>query len=183
MSDLLEKIQELKADIGEKYTIKEGILVKDSLGEFTVTDKLIDGNIVYIGNGKITVISNNPFIGLPYDMRYQNCVGLVASYLNTVQGSVDYIKLVKSIPIKKIIYYFNNPISPFLEELGFSLIALEDIKPNDIIVWQYNGLATSHIGAYLGENKLLHHIPNKLSCIDTIDLNSNKVLGIFRYVS
>jgi cell wall-associated NlpC family hydrolase len=61
-------------------------------------------------------------------------------------------------------------------------VQVETLQVGDSLVYE-NGLPSlgNHVGVYLGENKILHHIPNKLSSIDLLD--NTKILGIFRYGS
>jgi hypothetical protein len=171
-------------NIGKRYNIIQGGFVEAEDGEFLVTDKLVGNNIIYVNRSisNYVIMSDNKFVGLDYILTTQNCAILTAKYLDYAkQDGVNYEKMMKSIPLRKLIFYFRNAVNPLLEELGFSAVPIEDLQVNDIIVWQYNTTATSHMGVYLGDNKLIHHIPQRMSCIDTIDLTSNKVLGVYRY--
>jgi hypothetical protein len=171
-------------NIGGRYNIQQGRFVEAEDGEFLVTDKLIGKGIIYLDKNRNTwsVLADNPFVGKEYILQTQNCAILTAKYLDYAKDDgVNYEKMMKSIPLKKLIYYFRNAVNPLLEELGFQSIPVSEIQVHDIIVWQFNDFATSHMGVYLGDNKLIHHIPSMISCIDTIDLNSSKVLGVYRY--
>lgn len=171
-------------NIGVRYNIQQGRFVEADDGEFLVTDKLIGKGTIYLDKNRKTwsVLADNPFVGKEYFLQTQNCAILTAKYLDYAKDDgVNYEKMMKSIPLKKLIYYFRNAVNPLLEELGFVSIPVSEIQVNDIVVWQFNDLSTSHMGVYLGDNKLIHHIPSMISCIDTIDLNSSKVLGVYRY--
>jgi hypothetical protein len=179
-----EEYIKFSKNIGGRYNIQQGRFVEAEDGEFLVTDKLIGKGIIYLDKNRNTwsVLADNPFVGKEYILQTQNCAILTAKYLDYAKDDgVNYEKMMKSIPLKKLIYYFRNAVNPLLEELGFQSIPVSEIQVHDIIVWQFNDFATSHMGVYLGDNKLIHHIPSMISCIDTIDLNSSKVLGVYRY--
>jgi hypothetical protein len=183
----IERFEEYKkflTKLGSRCNIVKGGFVDAPDGEFLITDKLVGTNIIYVNRSiaDFSIMSDNKFIGLDYILTTQNCAILTAKYLDYAkQDGVNYEKMMKSIPLRKLIFYFRNAVAPLLEELGFTSVPVEQIQVNDIIVWQYNTTATSHMGVYLGDNKLLHHIPQRISCIDNIDLSSNKVLGVYRY--
>lgn len=180
----IEQYQEFLGNIGSRYNITGGKFIKSDDGEFLVTDKLLGKGTIFIdkSNSTYSVLSDNPFIGLPYRLKDQNCAIMTAKYLDyATNDGVGYEKLMKAIPMRRLIYYFRNAVNPLLEDIGFVRVPVENIQVNDIIVWQFNKTATSHMGVYLGDNKMIHHIPAMISCIDEVDLNSPKVLGVYRY--
>jgi hypothetical protein len=180
----LEQYHKFINTLGSRYNIVSGKFVLDDNGEFLVTNRLLGTGTIYLDTKleTYTVLSDNPFVGLPYILKSQNCAILTAKYLDYAKkDGVGYEKLMKSIPMRRLIYYFRNAVNPLLESIGFVAVDVKDIQLYDIIVWQFNKTATSHMGVYLGDNKMIHHIPSMISCIDTIDLNSPKVLGVYRY--
>ena len=52
-------------------------------------------------------------------------------------------------------------------EAGFTRVAEEDIQPGDAVFMCVSGSGLNHIGVYLGDQMLLHHLgPNRLSSRD-----------------
>ena len=56
---------------------------------------------------------------------------------------------------------------------------VETMQKGDMLVYDSVPNTISHIAIYLGDNKVLHHMPNKLSSVDILD--NTKVKGIYRY--
>ena len=65
------------------------------------------------------------------------------------------------------------------EDNGFQKVS--DYQEGDCLVYKYREAVISHAGVYLSNNKILHHLPDKLSCIDAVD--SSKILGGYRYAN
>lgn len=49
------------------------------------------------------------------------------------------------------------------KKAGFSPIAVEDLRPHDVILMQISAPKTNHGAVYLGDGKILHHPMNRLS--------------------
>lgn len=49
---------------------------------------------------------------------------------------------------------------------GFSPIELRDIRMGDVILMRVGAKVTNHGAIYVGENKILHHLYNRLSCYE-----------------
>lgn len=181
--DRREEFNRLYQNMGKRYDIVLGGFIENANGTFLATDKLVGTNIIYLNKSisDFVIISDNPFVGLEYKLATQNCANLVVDFLEIALPDVGFAQIMDSIPFKTRLKYFTSDIDPLLRELGFIKINVADIQQYDMLVWQYNDTATSHLAAYLGNNKILHHIPNRLSCIDEIDLTSNKLLGVYRY--
>jgi cell wall-associated NlpC family hydrolase len=61
----------------------------------------------------------------------------------------------------------DNTYSPYDElHQQYGFIKVDEPKPNDIIIMKCTASSNLHIAIYIGNNKILHHCINRLSCID-----------------
>lgn len=68
------------------------------------------------------------------------------------------------------------------EKHGFSLVPLKDIKVHDALIFYNSSDVPNHAGVYIGENKILHHLEERLSSRDSFNTYWRKVLwGVLRY--
>lgn len=56
-----------------------------------------------------------------------------------------------------------------IESEGFHEVAKEDIQPGDTMLFCYAASVPNHCGIYIGDNKFLHHMTNRVSKIDILD--------------
>lgn len=49
---------------------------------------------------------------------------------------------------------------------GFTFVPTEDLRPNDVILMQVLADVPNHGAIYIGNNKVLHHLHKRVSCID-----------------
>jgi len=59
-----------------------------------------------------------------------------------------------------------NLIIENFEKAGFCEVPLSDIKIHDGIIMQIRSPVPNHAGIYCGNEKMLHHLHRKLSCVD-----------------
>jgi hypothetical protein len=63
-------------------------------------------------------------------------------------------------------------------EAGFEQVALEDIQRGDAVFMCVSGTGLNHIGVYLGDQMILHHLgPNRLSSRDLYGAYFMKATG------
>lgn len=174
------EFQDFIDKIGSRYTITEGDLVESVTGEFVVSETFAI-NTIYLNrlNKTCNLITNkDSYIGRPYKLRVSDCINLVTSWLDN-NLNTNYNKVYDNTSRKDLLKYLNEGMDGWFEINGFTKVTTDSIKIHDCIIYNWGGHAvSSHIGVYVGDNKILHHIPNKLSCIDTID--NNKILGAYR---
>lgn len=56
-----------------------------------------------------------------------------------------------------------------IESEGFSEIPKEGLLPGDTILFCYASSVPNHCGIYIGDNKFVHHMTNRISKIDVLD--------------
>jgi len=165
--------------IGTRYTITEGDLVESVTGEFVVSETFAI-NTLYLNrlNKTCSLITNkDSYIGKPYKLRETDCVTLVTGWLDN-NLNTGYTKIYSNTSRKDLLKYLSDGMATWFEINGFTKITLDKIKVHDCIVYSYDDIVNNHIGVCVEDNKILHHIPKKLSCIDIID--NNKILGVYR---
>lgn len=174
------KLEDFKDKIGTRYTITNGDLTESPEGEFTCSRSFAKGSI-YVTDVNVSIIPIN-YLGYAYKLRQTDCVSLVTSWLKDNLG-FDFMEYYKKLDEKKFLYYYKNGMVLYFQdhpEQFKQVHNLGDMDVGDVVVYAYDGKKVSHIGVYLGNNKILHHMPKKLSNIDEIDIT--KVLGVFKVI-
>jgi proteasome lid subunit RPN8/RPN11 len=104
-----------------------------------------------------------PLIGREWVWGVQDCWTLVRDYYGE-QGIVlpDW---------ERPLTYAEFEAKPMFEgcwrEAGFKQVAEENIQPGDAVLMCVSGTGLNHVGVYLGDQMLLHHLgPNRLSSRD-----------------
>jgi len=164
--------------LGVKFDIVEGELVESETGQFTVSETFGDF-VIYVNKlaKAVNIIApQKAYVGRHYRLRRTDCITLLAEWLDDHYGS-DFDNIYKKYPNRSFKKYYEQGMSLWYEENGFTKVATPE--RGDCIVYAYAPNVTSHVGVYLGNNKILHHLPGKLSSIDTI--YSDNILGIYRY--
>lgn len=164
--------------IGKRYNVVEGDLVEAENGMFLVTESF-QSPAIYIDkvNLKVHLISpSTSYIGKTYSLRQADCVAICFSWHDKNKGThlLDIYKNTSNREFYKI--YVEGMGNWFLAN-GFKQVSTPE--PGDMLVYSYGPTMLSHIAIYLGNDKILQHLPNKLSSVDLLD--SNKVKGIYRY--
>jgi hypothetical protein len=54
-----------------------------------------------------------------------------------------------------------------------------DLQEGDCLVYECYPNIKNHVGIYINSQKILHHIPQKLSSLDTLD--NSLIIGAYRY--
>lgn len=166
--------------IGLSYDIVEGRLVEASNGVFTVSTTLAH-NTIYVNKfDKTVALVTEPdsWLGRKYTFRDSDCVALSASYYDSIHGT-DLSNFYKSFSYIQWLDYYKNGMVTWFEDHNFPEVPKEEIQPYDFLVYAYNGQARSHIAIYVGDNKILHHLPRRYSGYDQLD--PTKILGVYRY--
>lgn len=164
--------------LGAKFDIVEGELVESENGILTVSQTLSNFTI-YLNKLDRTasiVVPKNAYIGRSYKLRRSDCITLFAEWLDDHYSS-SFGNIYKKVSNKEFYRYYNAGMELWFEDNSFTKVSALEV--GDCIVYEYTPNVPSHVGIYVGEDKFLHHMPNKLSCIDTIDYN--KITGIYRY--
>jgi len=171
------------AKIGSKYTVAWGELVEAEDGEFEVSKTASKNRIVISDFAKTAQLSaeRDLWIGRQWALKKSDCATLAAEYQDK-QFNSNYTEIMNSYSLRKGGEYFHRGMVAWLEDVGMPRVALEDRQLHDVVVYDYDGDHNMHIGIYLGDNKLLHHLPNAFSSIDVLDFSeTEKFLGVYRH--
>lgn len=104
-----------------------------------------------------------PLIGREWVWGVQDCWSLVRDWY-AEQGIVlrDWER-----PLTYAEFEANPMFEGCWREAGFEQVAEEDIQPGDAVLMCVSGTGLNHVGVYLGDQMLLHHLgPNRLSSRD-----------------
>jgi hypothetical protein len=101
--------------------------------------------------------------------------------MDELTGTKTYSTRYRQITIREWIANLGGGAADYILELGLQEVDPSTLQTNDILLGglpEHPGL-TSHTAVYLGDGKILHHRPRKLSSID--DLDTDYVQRVFRY--
>ena len=98
---------------------------------------------------------------------------------------------IKDSEFSKPLYKLNNlaseleiliVISAHLTKEDRSEVNLKDIQVNDVLLMQGIYEKLNHVGLYIGDQTILHHVIGKLSCREIYDLQYQQLTKkVFRY--
>lgn len=66
------------------------------------------------------------------------------------------------------------------EKEGFYEVSIDEIQPGDLIYFGIRSDKTNHIGVYVGDDKFLHHLTNRLSEKDTLARWRRQIIRVIR---
>jgi len=167
--------------IGQRVDVVNGDLVVDEAGPLLVTDK-VQSDCILVSRRKKTAVAITPLkIARPYKRIRNDCVALAARFMDELTGTKTYSTRYRQITIREWIANLGGGAADYILELGLQEVDPSTFQTNDILLGglpEHPGL-TSHTAVYLGDGKILHHRPRKLSSID--DLDTDYVQRVFRY--
>jgi len=127
-------------------------------------------------SGKHTVVlpstwdEKAPILNRPYLYGKWDCYTLIVDYMKDAKGiTMEPINE----PLEKIMDNFSN--NAFLKNNEmYNWEKVTNPSPGDGILFSVNSKADStrnpnHCGVYLGDNRFIHHYPNRVSCVETLD--------------
>lgn len=105
-----------------------------------------------------------PLLGRPWSWGSTDCWALVRDWYREVRGIElrDWER-----PIDPREFNLRPMFEGCYSETGFrKLGADENLMPGDLIVMSIGAPTLNHIGVYVGDQQILHHLGNRLSCRD-----------------
>jgi proteasome lid subunit RPN8/RPN11 len=119
----------------------------------------------------------NPLIGREYEFGKYDCFEAMRDWLAS-KG----IDIAPRAPFEND--WWDKGLNYFTEEIianwGFKKVTTP--QENDLLVFQVAHDIPDHCGVYLGDDIFFHHVPNRLSCRDSLlPLWHKKIVGIYRY--
>lgn len=172
------KYEELILNIGNRVSIKEGQIILDPLGNLEISYQYKPYTI-YLNKLTQTfniILPRNEYIGREYQFRKADCITLVAEWLDDNFNS-SFSNLYSKMTKKDFLSFYEIGLETWFIQHNFQKV--NSLMHGDIIIYAYRSETRNHAGIYLEPGKILHHMPDKLSCIDEID--ESKILERFRY--
>jgi len=163
--------------LGNKFNIVNGDLVVADDGQFTVTNEFKDYSIYLnpINKTWSIIAPKKSYIARTFNLRRSDCLTLNFEWLDDHYGT-DYSSIYKNTSNRDFYRIFNEGLQDWYSTHGFTKV--DTPEPGDTFIYAWKPGFNSHVATYLGDNKILHHVPGKLSSIDTY--NPNKVLATYR---
>lgn len=165
---------EYSEKVGLKYDIIEGLLVESSTGILTVSDQFKPYTIYVDKYNKLAnlIVPEKAYIGRPYILKKSDCIKLVNEWLDDSLGT-DYVKRYKDTSNSQFKKYYTDGVKYAYLDNGFTEV-FDSPNIGDVLVY----MNQNHVAVLVNNNKILHHMPKKLSCYDVLD--TTKILGVFR---
>lgn len=161
--------------IGQRADIVNGELVLAEDGFLEITDKLKLYSLYLDRSARSAalLIPKEDWRGREYRFRVQDCVVLTCLWMDDYCGS-DTLSHARRVTRAEYIELNKNGYDHILEQAGY---VLQDRDPihGDLLVYENH----VHIGVCIDGDKILHHMPDKLSCIDVLD--PALILKVFRH--
>lgn len=166
--------------IGYRFDIENGDLVESPSGLFTVSTTYAE-NTLYLNKlnkSAILIPAKETYVGRLYKLRYSDCITLWAEWVDD-HLNTNYSLKYKQLGKREFVEWTKAGPGSLLQADNYFKVDVDNLLFGDTLVYSYDGVATNHIGIYLGDNKILHHVPNKLSSLDNLD--TGRILGAYRY--
>ena len=167
--------------IGLRFDIVNGDLVESETGQFVVSDQYLE-NTIYLNKLTKTAALITPqysYVGNFYQLRLNDCTSLWTRWLDEHKSS-HYYDIYKSMSHRDFHAWMKAGMCSYFETQPFEKITDYNLlQEGDCLVYSYDGVVNSHVGIYLPQDRILHHLARKYSCIDNLD--KSKILGAYRY--
>lgn len=164
--------------IGARFDIVAGELQEDPSGLFVVSE-IYQPFSVYLNKQTkqaMIVAPESSYLGRAYKMGNRDCITLVAQWLDEHYGS-SFGNIYRTTSHIDFMKYYKGGMSLWYEDNLFEKVTT--YVEGDCLVYAYKPAVISHVGIYLNDGKILHHLPGKLSCVDVLD--ESKIIGAYRY--
>ena len=119
--------------------------------------------------------------GREYEFGTKDCFEAMRDYLKTQDIIIPPRVMFEDDWWDKDLDYFSADV---IKDWGGQPIELEDIEPNDVLIFQVMAPKNNHCGVYLGNDIFYHHAVNRLSCRESLYPAWHKSLtGAYRYAA
>lgn len=173
--------QECVPLIGQRVDVVAGDLVATADGPLLVSETITPESILVNKRTQSAMALTDLKIAQPYVRMKNDCVALAARFMDQLTGTKIYTTRYSQITIREYLANLGGGAADYILSLGLIEVTNSPLEPNDIILGGLPDIPaiTSHMAVYLGDNKILHHRPYKLSSIDA--LADADIQRIFRY--
>jgi hypothetical protein len=173
---------DFKDKVGIRFDIVEGDLVESPSGLFIVSESYQEDSIYLnkLTKQVLLIPSKNHYIGRMYRLRLSDCTSLWTMWLDANKGT-DYYHIYKTISHRDFMNWMRMGMCHYFEDQKFEKVSVDSLEEGDCLVYSFNDLIDSHVGIYIANDKILHHLPKKFSSLDQLD--RTKIIGAYRYAN
>jgi hypothetical protein len=169
--------------IGCKFSLVRGEFVEDAEGEFTVSFNFAQYSIYLNKQAKswTPIAPTKSYLARIYILKKSDCITLFTEWLDDHAGT-NFGNIYDNISNREFIRYYKSGMRLWYEDNGFTEVSVPRV--GDCIVYGdaiNDIIPNNHVGVCVNDNKILHHLPNRFSSIDTIDYS--KIIGCYRYAN
>ena len=119
--------------------------------------------------------------GREYEFGVHDCFEALRDYLETQDIKIPPRAMFEDNWWEKGLDYFTEEI---IRDWNHIPIELNDIEPNDVLIFKVGADTNNHCGVYLGDDIFYHHAYNRLSCRENLyPLWYKYITGVYRYVT
>lgn len=167
--------------IGTKFSLVRGEFVESQNGIFTSSFDFAQYSI-YLNKQTKTWIPIAPaksYLARHYALKRSDCISLVAEWLDD-HNSTDFLSGYYNMRNRDFLRYYKLGMRLWYEDHGFKEV--DSLQIGDCLVYGdsvTDTIPNNHVGIYVDNNKILHHLPGRFSSIDNI--NYSKIIGCYRY--
>jgi uncharacterized protein YycO len=167
--------------IGTKFALVRGELVEDPKGQFDVSFNFAQYSI-YLNKLTRTwnlIAPEKSYIGRSYTLKKSDCISLCAEWLDDHKNT-KFFNGYSNMTNRDFLMYYKSGMRLWYEDHGFTEVNIPII--GDCLVYTDSVNETmplNHVGVYVAQDKILHHLPYRYSSIDKIDYS--KIIGCYRY--
>lgn len=167
--------------INQKFSIVNGLLVEDHSGIFTVSYDFAQ-YAVYLNRQTKTwniIAPHKSYLARAYVLKRSDCITLFCEWLDD-HLHTTFGNIYNTISNREFLKYYKSGMRLWYEDNGFKEVSNPII--GDCLVYADSSnevIPNNHVGVCVADNKILHHLPGRLSSIDTIDYT--KIIGCYRH--
>ena len=164
--------------LGEKFSLIHGMPVEDNTGLFTVSETF-GSYVIYLNKFAKSwniIAPTKSYLARQYVLKKSDCITLNAEWLDDHVNS-NFGNFYDKMSHREFYRYYKHGMRQWYIDYEFKEVTSPEY--GDCLVYEHEPKINNHVGIYLGEDNILHHLPKTYSCIDKIDYT--KILGIFRY--
>lgn len=152
----------------ERYEINSNRLIGITIGSS------LDMSEVYFPD---RYFENAPLENRPYIYGIFDCLTLLKDYYRR------NFNILLPANLQRNWEWWNNGDNLYIDNAAkYNFFSVKEIQKHDMIVMKINSQVPNHAGVYLGDNKFMHHMGGKFSCIE--NLNSSykfRIAIIYRH--
>ena len=175
--------QDYENKVNTRFDIVHGDLVENTNGQFVVSYQYQE-NTIYLNKLNKTaylIIPKDSYIGLDYRLRLNDCTSLWTKWLDAHKGS-HYYDIYKAMSQREFLKWMKAGMCSYFDTQPFIKITdYNTLVEGDCLVYSFNDIIDSHVGIYIEDDKILHHLPRKFSSLDYLD--RSKLIGAYRYAN